>query len=501
MGLGRLCLLLLSLVGVAVQAAPMGPDEARHLLNRTGFGATPEEIERYGRMERRDAIDRLLSTTVTVAQTPIPETSLHYVSPRLFRSAGDEEKKALHRQQFQAGAELRAWWVGEMISTPSPLTEKMTLFWHNHFTSSLEKVKSSALMAHQNVLLRRHALGNFATLLHEISRDPAMLVYLDGANSRRGQPNENFAREVMELFTLGEGHYREQDIKEASRAFTGWSIDPESGEFKWRPKIHDGNVKTVLGVSGALDGDQVLDILLRQPATAEFVVGKLWREFISPQPDAQEVNRIAGRFRASRYDIRVALRELLNSKAFWARENQGVLVKSPVDLVVGTARTFGLRSADGLPLAFVTRQLEQDLFNPPNVKGWPGGDVWINSKTLLARKQFVERLMGGNPMVAPMAESMNDMTPSLPRVRPALALKEQFGPGSNRLDEDLRQRLVRSGESLRPDIGRWLEQVSRLGLSPEEVLLAVPPTESSTVKSSGASGVRALVLDPAYQLK
>ena len=173
-----------------------------------------------------------------------------------------------------------------------------------------------------------------------------MLVYLDTAQNRRGQPNENFAREVMELFTLGEGHYGERDIKEAARAFTGWSIDRESGDFLWRPLAHDDGAKTILGRTGDFRGEDVIAILLEQPATAEFVVAKLWREFVSPQPDAAEVRRIAAVFRGSGYQVRAALREILLGAAFWAPENRGVLVKSPVDLVVGTLRQFDVGMAD-----------------------------------------------------------------------------------------------------------------------------------------------------------
>ena len=392
----------------------MGPEEARHLLVRTGFEARIADIDSLAPLTREAAVERILAGTRTSARTPFPEGTLDWVAPRRFREAGPEERKRLRQELVERGLALKAWWIGEMLATDSPLTERMTLFWHNHFTSSLQKVRSSALMARQNELLRRHALGSFATLLHAASKDPAMLVYLDGARSRRGKPNENFAREVMELFTLGEGRYGELDIREAARAFTGWSVEPDSGEYRWRPMLHDEDDKRVLGYVGNWRGEDVLDILLAEPATAEFVVAKLWKEFISPQPDPREVARIAGRFKASTYQVKVALRELLLSPAFWAPENRGALVKSPVELVVGTLREFEVRVPDPLPFAFLLRTLGEDLFSPPNVKGWPGGEAWINSSTLLARKQFTERLLrvdevrfvpamesGGSPM-APM---------------------------------------------------------------------------------------------------
>jgi len=401
----------------------MGPQEARHLLVRTGFEARITDIDAYAPLTREAAVERLLGGVRTTASTPFPEGTLEWVPPRRFRDAGPEERKRLRQQQAERGIALKAWWIGEMLATDSPLTERMTLFWHNHFTSSLQKVRSSALMARQNELLRRHALGSFAALLHAASKDPAMLVYLDGARSRRGQPNENFAREVMELFTLGEGRYAEQDIKEAARAFTGWSVEPDSGEYRWRPALHDEGDKRVLGYSGNWRGEDVLDILLAEPATAEFVVAKLWKEFVSPQPDAREVARIAALFRASGYQIRVALRELLLSEAFWAPQNRGALVKSPVELVVGTLREFDVRVPDPMPFAFLLRALGEDLFSPPNVKGWPGGDAWINSSTLLARKQFTERLLRVDETRMAPFHDREDMIPLALLALPAAARK------------------------------------------------------------------------------
>src|SRR6202158_6239618 len=260
-------------------------DDARHLLNRAGCGATEGEIRRSVGMTRERAVRNLLDGARTGPVNPPPawtaETgALRY--PRRGENASEVEKKMFQQEEVREGLELRGWWVGEMLSTPSPLTERMTLFWHNHFVSSQQKVKLAELMYRQNVTLRANALGNFADLLHAIARDPAMVIYLDNAQNRKGSPNEHFAREGVELFTLGEGHYSEQDIKEAARAFTGWSLDRQTGQFVFRRFIHDDGAKTVLGRTCNFDGDQVLDILLGEPATAEFIVRKLWREFVSP---------------------------------------------------------------------------------------------------------------------------------------------------------------------------------------------------------------------------
>ncbi len=375
-----------------VFAAAMGAADAGHLLNRAGFGARPADIVGFAKLARADAVERLLANTAAVVPPP-PAHLLEYQSPRMLRAQDKEDRK---REQRKRVIGLRAWWLATMLDAPTPaaqLRERMTLFWHNHFVSSLQKVRSTKLMVEQNQLLRRYALGSFGELLHAVGKDPAMVVYLDSATNRKGSPNENFAREVMELFTLGEGNYSEQDIKEAARAFTGWSIERNTGEYRWRPFAHDNGSKTVLGVSGNLDGDAVLDILLAQPQTAELVVRKLWREFVSTTPEEQEVRRIALRFREASYDTRVALRELLNSRAFWAADNRLALIKSPIDWVVGTLNTLEMEAPDPQRLSLALRQLGQDLFAPPNVRGWPGGEAWINSSTLLARKALAERLL------------------------------------------------------------------------------------------------------------
>jgi uncharacterized protein (DUF1800 family) len=500
----KLALALLTLAAQSAIPAPMGVEEARHLLNRTGFAATPREIEEYSRFSREQAVARLLREAGKVAVTPLPASAEEYFRPSRLKNLAEEEKKALLRQQFEAGADLRGWWLAEMLRTPSPLTERMTLFWHNHFVSSQQKVKSVRLMALQNTLLRHHALGNFGALLHAVAKDPAMVIYLDAATNRKGQPNENFAREVMELFTLGEGNYAELDVKEAARAFTGWSLEPETGEFKWRPFVHDEGVKTVLGQSGNFNGDDVLDILLAQPQTADFIVGKLWREFVSPAVDAREADRIARHFRASNYEIGTVLSDLLLSSAFWAKENRAVLVKSPVELVAGALHQFEFSMDDPLPFVFTLRQLGQDLFGPPNVKGWPGGEAWINSTTLLARKQFLERLFRGQELMQRMrsadGEQMRHEEAPGDMLRRAAQLREASGKDGNRMGDQGRARMLRAIESIRFDSSAWLEQIDRFRLSPQLVMLPGAPATAGG-NPAGLDLIRMLALDPMYQLK
>jgi len=506
--MNALCLVaLFSAAAVALPcraSAPLSYEDARHLLNRTGFGATDAEIRSMVGMTREEAARSLLAATRTAAVSAPPEWTAETGPLRYPRgeNASEMEKKQFQQEQIRKGLELRGWWLGEMLATPSPLTERMTLFWHNHFVSGQQKVRLAQLMYQQNVTLRAHALGNFGALLHAIARDPAMVIYLDNAQNRKGAPNENFARELMELFTLGEGNYSEQDIKEAARAFTGWSLDRDSGRFVFRRFIHDYGVKTVLGRSGNLDGDDVLDVLLAQPQTAEFVTRKLWREFVSPDPDQAEVQRIASRLRDSRYDIKVALYALLTSDAFYAAENRGTLVKSPVELVVGTLRQFELKPGEPIPFAVAAAGMGQNLFSPPNVKGWPGGEAWINASTLLARKAFLDRLFRAEDALATAAtDAPSAMTP---------VPKQALAPGGVDESETARRiRFMRAIErglrSVRFDSTAWLAELDTSERSRADaatrMLLAYAPQKAPDPSSPPLVLVRQIVLDAAYQLK
>jgi uncharacterized protein (DUF1800 family) len=491
----------------AADASALSYEDARHLLNRTGFGATDAEIRRLRGMTRAEATRTLLAETRTTAVTPPPAFTSESGPLRYPRDkASPEERKQFQQEQIRDGLELRGWWIEEMLATPSPLTERMTLFWHNHFVSAQQKVKLAVLMYRQNVTLRENALGNFGALLHAMARDPAMVVYLDNAQNRKGTPNENFAREVMELFTLGEGHYGEHDIKEAARAFTGWSLNRETGHYMFRPFLHDYGTKTVLGRSGYLDGDDVLDVLLAKPETAELVTRKLWREFVSPDPDEREVRRIAARFRESRYEIKVALAEILTSDAFYAPENRGVLVKSPVDLVVGTLRDFGMKPGETVPFAVAAAGMGQNLFGPPNVKGWPGGDAWINASTLLARKAFLDRLFRADGAVAD-ASLPSEMRATASATAGVDALQAPMPDAATELARRIRfmRAMERGMKSVHFDGEAWFEtiqsQSATRAATASRVLLAYAPQSPLDAKADPLSLVRQIVLDSAYQLK
>ena len=471
-----LCGMMLLGAATAPGRAPaLDAAEARHLLARSGFGGTPAEIEALAPLTREAAVAAILAHAGKSAVTPPPPWEADWLPPKR-DGMSEAERLALRDTQRERGRELKAWWLTEMCATPSPLTEVMTLFWHNHFTSSLAKVKAPALLYRQNLLLRRHALGNFAELLHAIARDPAMLVYLDNARSRKEAPNENFARELMELFTLGEGRYTESDLQEAARAFTGWSLDRETGAFRFRAAWHDDGQKEILGRRGAFDGDDVIDLLLTRPETAETIVGKLWRRFISEAPDPAEVQRLGTVFRNGGYEMKPLLVAIFTSEAFWAPENRGRLVKSPVDLVVGSLRLFDLPVNDDRDLAWLTRRLGQDLFDPPDVKGWPGGTAWITGASLLDRQTLLARLSG-----SAQAEAATSAAAGMPR--PA--------------ERNARRRAAFFDAWVAGLPARWQDADAMTTL-----MLAIPPVDAAVLdrRASGALA-RSLLADPAYHLK
>ena len=546
-----LCLGLLAGLTSISEAAPakLSAAEARHLLARTGFSPTQPEVEALTGQGAQRAVADLVERAQ--AARPAHRAPAFVAEPppipmNLLKTR--EEQVAANQQQFREGLAIKTWWMREMLETRSPLAERMTLFWHSHFATSQQKVIRSQPMWVQHQLLRAHALGNFRTLLHAVARDPAMLVYLDGANSRKEAPNENFAREVMELFTLGEatrsaeglGGYTEQDIQQAARAFTGWSVDRRDFSFQARPAFHDAGSKTVLGRSGAFDGDAVLDVLLEQPAAARLVVGKLWKEFVSPAPqgaaEQREFDAVAKRFRDSGYDTAVALRALLLTDAFWSTGNRGSLIKSPVELVVGTVRQFGFGATELVPFVLKSSQLGQNLLAPPNVKGWPGYTEWINATTLLERKRFTEQLfraveLKGESSAPPIAFGPSGQVgPSMNMgvgsemaaggMRPMQQMREEFGAetggrGSNRQALALlgRDGILRVGQGMAKitfDPDAWLARygghadrvpTDEVRQRLEQALLPVPATQAIPAGTVGVAYLRALTLDPAYQLK
>lgn len=492
--------------GPAHAAPAIGFDEARHLLSRTSFGVTPADIQAFEAFDYTAAVDRLLANPRREAITPAPgwigmgpgELQRRQRAAEAERRQGNDVKKLeVPLPVRDQGRELKNWWVEEMIATDQPLVERMTLFWHGHFTSSLAKVRYPSALFRQNALFRREALGNYATLLKAVARDPAMLIYLDGRGSVARQPNENFARELLELFTLGEGHYGEIDIKAAARAFTGWSVDRESGRFVEHPTRHDDGQKTFLGKSGRFGGDEILTILLAHPRTAEMIVEKLWLEFVSLRPDPAEVTRLAAGFRQAGYEIRPLMRQLFLSSAFRDRANRASLIKSPVDLVVGSVHVLGLPVPEKTGLVRMLQGLGQVPFDPPNVKGWAGGESWISTYTLLLRQQFLRRMIEATTVASMEAGVRMGDRPNRRADR-----REQIPAAESRM----------TMEPARPVEGRSLRNAGnevRLGPSLTGVdtatllrtLLPAEPVDGVDTTGSAGAIVAAALLDTSYQLK
>jgi uncharacterized protein (DUF1800 family) len=487
----------------------MGFDDARHLLSRTTFGGTPAEIAALEPLDFASAVDRLLRQ----AKTDVVVSSPPWVteSPIVLREARDKTTvnakgqtvKLAQKMIREHAQELRNWWVEQMLETDHPLVEKMTLFWHNHFTSSVQKVRFVPALYWQNVLFRRHALGNFAGLLRAVARDPAMLIYLDGVQNLARQPNENFGRELLELFTLGEGHYSEADIKNAARAFTGWGIDRDTGQFLDRMAQHDNGEKTFLGEKGHFNGDDIITIVLRQPRTAETIVEKLWREFVSLRPDATEVKRLAAVFRSSGYEMKPLMRELLLSAAFRDPANRAALIKSPIELMVGTVHLLGMQVADKTQLVRMMAGLGQSPFDPPNVKGWPGGESWITTNTLLLRQQFLRRIIEASTVSTPDGRMMNGANRRMDR-------RQQMGPGTTQApngqggDSQGMEQLPIEGRSLRNAAGEARLGPTLAGVDAATLTRTLLPRQPIDVADAGGSPgavVAADLLDPAYQLK
>ena len=350
--------------------------EAAHLLNRAQFGFSPAELERAARDGMEATLSRLLE--------PQPESNEFTRAERSLREAA-----------ISTGSidQLKIWWLYRMQFSANPLVEKMALFWHNHFATSNGKVNSVPYMLAQNELIRALAIGDFKNLLHGMSRDTAMLVWLDGNANRKRHPNENFAREIMELFALGVGNYTEHDIQEAARAFTGWHV--RDGKF-WKHQLqHDESSKTVFGKTGPFDGNDIVDLCLAQPACPRFLATRLAKTYVCPDPQPEMIDQLAGSIRRHDFAMGRVLHELFSSEWFYRPESRRVVIKSPLELILGTLRVF----VDPIRWPAVIKRLAelgQNVFEPPSVKGWEGGRLWITSSTLLQRTNFATEVTTTN---------------------------------------------------------------------------------------------------------
>lgn len=391
---------------------------AAHLLERAGFGGAPSEVSRLAAMKPDGAVDYLVNYQRIPNRLPVFDASGIYepgfdkfpssrpaatdMAHKTGEALGVKVKPGGNRPLQQVADKylywLRAsmletqrvgyWWANRMLNTQRPLEEKMTLFWHGHFATGEDKVRDYRKMLQQNELFRKHATGNFRTLLIGVAKDPAMLAFLDAGVNVKGAPNENFAREIMELFTMGVGNYSEKDIQEAARAFTGWNFnDLKFVEIK---NQHDDGIKTVLGKTGNFDGVQVADIILNHPATAEYIATKLYRYFVREEVSPQMRKQLGALLKKHNYEIAPFLQVVFRSKDFYSEESIATHVKSPVEFVISTYKKLELKEVPGIvDFNEVTDSMGQKVFFPPNVAGWPEGRSWVTPGLLMIRSNFV----------------------------------------------------------------------------------------------------------------
>lgn len=365
----------------------------QHLFWRSGFGASPGSVLRAA----QTPLGTLYNTIEQQARAePGYLDVARNIRKELLMQAGDtemnrqpnrleqltaEQRRLFNKQSREDVKNLNIAWLNQMVNTPAQLREKMALFWHGHFAC-----RNNNVYFQQKLLgaIRTNALGNFGDLLRAVSKSAAMLAFLNNQQNRKQHPNENFAREVMELFTLGRGNYTEQDIREAARAFTGWGYNLD-GAFVFRPRLHDDGKKTVFGKSGHFDGDDVLNLLLEKKETAWFITRKVYRYFVNEEEDSSHIQWLADRFYQSHYAIDALMRDIFTSDWFYDEKNIGTHIKSPVELLVGIRRTLPMQLDNEAVQLLLQRVLGQLLFYPPNVAGWPGGKNWIDSSTLMVR--------------------------------------------------------------------------------------------------------------------
>ena len=424
-----------------IAASDWNYDRAAYLLERAGFGGTPAEIQALASLTPEQAVRRLVryQDVKDVDLPPFAETGV-YPSKTFTRQSNTvafslilngkldslppaqrayimddartgvtPEDKRIAKTDKQAvvdkfyywnyadgleTARLENWLADRMLRTRRPLQEKLVLFWHGHFASGNEKVHDYRKMMGQFAMLRDNANGNLRNLLVGIGKDPAMLVYLDNRQNVKGHPNENFAREILELFSLGVGNYTETDIKEAARAFTGWGLDANAVGFVDHPNLHDDGQKTFLGKTGNFKGEDIVDIVLKQPACSRFIARKLYRFFGREDYSKEFEDKLAASLVESNYEIAPFLEKIFLSKDFYSPATFGTQIKSPVQLVVSTYKKLGITDAPTYPkFANLTGGLGQAIFYPPNVKGWDGGKSWINPATIFERENTMRFIL------------------------------------------------------------------------------------------------------------
>jgi uncharacterized protein (DUF1800 family) len=397
---------------LAPYRGPFNQRHAAHVLRRAGFGGTNADVAAFAQLDAGRAVDALL----------------HPIGPDVPFPDYPPELATLDNTKYgQRKTAVQLWWLDRMLRSRRQLVEKMTLFWHNHFATGVSK-SPPEMMAQQNALFRAQGLGNFRTLLSSVTRDPAMLVWLDNRYNTKAHPNENYAREVMELFALGLGNYTEDDVKQGARAFTGWTL--KGGQAFFNPAQHDDGLKTFLGHTGSFDADDAISIIVEQPIHQRFISHKLLEAFVYSDPEPELIEATAGVYALSGYDIAHTLGVILRSNVFYSTRAYRALPKSPIEFAIGTLRYIGATQVPA-NLPGVLARMGQEPLNPPSVKGWDGGPTWINTSTMLARFNFVNALIATTAPPKPPAVA----TTNAPNVQPDELVHDAGGFNAPRIVE------------------------------------------------------------------
>lgn len=380
---------------------------AAHLLRRAGFGGTPQEVAQAAKAGMDAAVDALVR--FDAAADVAPPDDLYDPQQAVAQFGGlrglarDPQTRRQFAQEVRRSERasilsLQRWWLERMLTSSAPLQEKMTLYFHGHFTTAaIQKGVTPRMVFDQNQLFRSNALGNLRDLTWNVSIDPAMLIYLDNATNEKAHPNENYARELMELFTLGLNHYTEDDIRQSARAWTGYVVPRFSPQARFVASRHDDGSKTFLGRTGNFSGRDIVNIIFEQPQAARWFAGGLLDFFVYNDPEPQLIDEVAALIRKNDYDLKPVLSTLLRSNVFYSARAYRALVKSPVEFVAGTYKAFGISTIDDRALRALV-QMGQILFYPPNVAGWPGGANWLTSQMMIARQNFVAGLVNSPAM-------------------------------------------------------------------------------------------------------
>lgn len=430
-----------------------------HLWWRAGFGPSAADIQTLDTEQTGVLFKRILAASKSMPPLlDVTDQELQQWVMGADESLGmskkqlsPEQKKMLREASATGLKNLNIAWLTQMVNSSQQLREKMSLFWHGHFaTRTINIIHQQKLLE----VIRNNALGRFGDLVRAVSKSGAMINFLNNNQNRKDHPNENFARELMELFTLGRGHYSEDDIKESARAFTGWGADIK-GEFVFRPRQHDEGQKTFLGHSGNYNGDEIINIILEQKQAAVFITGKIYRYFVHPDGDTSRIAALADRFYRSNYDISDLMTAIFTAEWFFDEKNIGAKIKSPVELLVGIRRMLPMQLENEQAQLLVQRLLGQTLFYPPNVAGWPGGKSWIDSSTLMTRLRLPQLIYAGDALNLKPKDDDDTMM--------GMKDREQRGPGK-------KNGLMKPGQQIGASI-QWDQYIPQFASIKREDLL------------------------------